>query len=147
VVLYSLTECREFLEQLCSRFDLCPKYCHLQDGVSTCSHFRLGPCKGICRGEESITAYNEKVTQAIQSLTEERVNFIIREKGRNPDEDALVVVRDGLYYGYGFIPKETQVSSLEDLLAYVTPQKETLEDRRLISSYVVKNRENLIQLG
>ncbi len=147
VVLYSLAECRELLEDLCRRFGLCPKYCHLQEGVSACNHFRLGPCDGICRGDEGVADYNTKVQQAIASLTSERENFIIKERGRNPGEDALVVVRDGLYYGYGFIPKETEVSSMEDLLAFVTPQKETLEDRRLISSYVLRNRENLLEIN
>lgn len=145
-ILYSLTESRDLLEKLCARFELCPKYCHLQEGVARCSHFRLGPCSGICRGEERIEDYNAKVKQAISSLAEERENFIIKEKGRNPGEDALVVVRDGLYYGYGFIPKETPVSSLEDILAFVTPQKETLEDRRLISSYVLRNSGNLMEI-
>ncbi len=147
IVLYSLAECREFMENLCRRFGLCPKYCHLQEGVATCNHFRLGPCSGICRGEEDVAEYNAKVGRAILSLTEERENFIIKERGRNPDEDALVVVRDGLYYGYGFIPKEIPVSSMEDVLAFVKPQRETLEDRRLISSYVLRNRENLYQIG
>ncbi|MBT8281115.1 MAG: GIY-YIG nuclease family protein [Muriicola sp.] len=145
--LYSLTESREFLEQICAKFKLCAKYCHLQDGVSQCDHFRLGPCDGICCGQEEIKEYNSKVFKAIDYITAARENFIIKEKGRSSEEDALVVVRDGLYYGYGFIPKDLQISSIEDVMAYVTPQKETLEARRLIHSYAIKNQNNLLQLG
>jgi len=145
--LYSVTESREFLEDICSKFDLCAKYCHLQDGVAQCNHFRLGPCSGICRGDETVVEYNLKVRNAIEFMTAERENFIIKEKGRSPEEDALVVVRDGLYCGYGFIPKEMQISSIEDVLAYVTPQKETLEAKRLVYSYALKNQHKLLLLG
>ncbi len=147
ITLYSLAECREILEQLCARFELCPKYCHLQEGVSSCHHFRLGPCSGICRGNEDTRIYNSRVKLAVKHLTDERENFIIREKGRNPEEDALVVVRDGLYYGYGFIPKDTPLTSMEDILAFVTPQQETLEARRLIYSYALKNSDKVLPLA
>ncbi|MBT8284045.1 MAG: GIY-YIG nuclease family protein [Flavobacteriaceae bacterium] len=145
--LYSLTESREFLEQICAKFELCAKYCHLQDGVAQCNHFRLGPCSGICRGKEDIIEYNLKVQKAIDYVTSERENYIIKEQGRNPEEDALIVVRDGLYCGYGFIPKDQQISSLEDAMAYVTPQTETLEAKRLISSYTFKNQNKILLMG
>ncbi|QBA64797.1 exonuclease domain-containing protein [Muriicola soli] len=145
--LYSVTESREFLEQICRKFKLCAKYCHLQNGVTQCDHFRLGPCNGICHGKEDINKYNSKVIKAIEYITAARENFIIKEEGRSSEEDALVVVRDGLYCGYGFIPKDLQISSLEDVMAYVTPQKETLEARRLINSYAIRNQNKLLQLG
>jgi DNA polymerase-3 subunit epsilon len=144
---YSITECRDFLERVCSKFSLCAKYCHLQEGVAQCAHFRIGPCGGICRGRESSTEYNLKVKEAIEFISMERENFIIRERGRNPEEDALVVVQDGLYYGYGFIPKETHLNSIEDVMAFVTPQKETLETKRLVSSYALQHQDKVINLA
>src|SRR5690606_2503222 len=36
---YSITDCRQFLERICIQFELCPKYCHLQEGVAQCSHY------------------------------------------------------------------------------------------------------------
>ena len=69
---------------------------------------------------------------------------MIREKGRDAMEDALVIVQDGQYYGYGFVPKETEVRSLEDIMAFVIPQKETLETKRLVASYALKNQGKLI---
>ncbi|WP_297763698.1 exonuclease domain-containing protein [uncultured Muriicola sp.] len=142
--LYSITECREFLEIICSDYGLCAKYCHLQEGVIHCTHFRVKQCDGICRGKESVNKYNKKVKEALEYIAHNKDNFIIREKGRDAKEDALVVVQDGQYYGYGFVPKETEVRSLEDIIAFVTPQKETLETKRLVTSYALKNQEKLI---
>lgn len=142
--LYSITECREFLEIICSSYGLCAKYCHLQEGISYCSHFRIPQCDGICRGKEAVEDYNKKAHDAVNYITNNKDNFMIREKGRDAMEDALVIVQDGQYYGYGFVPKETEVRSLQDVLAFVIPQKETLETKRLVASYALKNQGKLI---
>jgi DNA polymerase-3 subunit epsilon len=142
-----VTECREFLESLCSDFGLCPKYCHLQEQVSHCTHFRVTSCNGICRGEETVVAYNKKVLKAIRFVENNKENFIIREQGRNSDEDAMVLVQDGQYRGYGFVPKEINIRSMEDIMAYVHLQKETIETKRLVASYALKNLDKLIPLN
>ena len=43
---YTVAECRNHLEHLCSEFELCPKYCHLQTNVSSCFHYQLKEYKG-----------------------------------------------------------------------------------------------------
>ena len=58
---YNLTECRLFLEKLCETFELCPKYCHLQTNVTTCFHYQIKQCKGICKDEETAKSYNKRV--------------------------------------------------------------------------------------
>ncbi len=142
--MYSINECREFLEIICADYNLCAKYCHLQEGVNHCTHFRVKQCAGICRGQESVASYNLKVKDALHHIADNKDNFIIRDKGRYAEEDALVVVQDGKYYGYGFVPKETEVRSIEDIMAFVTPQKETVETKRLVASYAFKNQEKLL---
>ena len=65
---YNATEARVFVEKLCEEFELCPKYCHLQSNVSNCFHYQIKQCKGICKNEESVESYNERVQKAIQSV-------------------------------------------------------------------------------
>ena len=65
---YSITECRNHLEILCKEFELCPKYCHLQTNVSSCFHYQLKDCKGICCDKESVETYNLRLKEAIQSV-------------------------------------------------------------------------------
>jgi len=144
---YSLPDSRSYLETICSEFSLCAKYCHLQEHVSNCSHFRVKRCDGICRGEETPVSYNRKVRSAIAFITENHHNFIIRETGRNALEDALVVIQQGRYYGYGFVPKAIDVRSMEDIMAFVSPQKETIETKRLVSSYILKNQDKVIPIS
>jgi DNA polymerase-3 subunit epsilon len=92
-------------------------------------------------------SYNSKVSRAISYITENNHNFIIREAGRNTREDALVVIQEGRYCGYGFIPKAIDVRSMEDIMAFVIPQKETIETKRLVSSYILKNQDKIIPIS
>src|SRR5690606_9059336 len=123
-ILYSQTDCRAYLETLCKAYSLCPKYCHLQHTLSTCSHHEINSCEGICREAETVEGYNKKVERAITHMEQltPKAKFI-REQGRDPGEQAVVLIADGIYKGYGFIDSELELSSIEDLEAHVIPQR------------------------
>ena len=142
------TDCLLFLEEMCRNHELCPKYCHLQENVSSCSHFRIGKCGGICRGEEDIKAYNAKVVEAIKSIQYAEENLVIKEKGRHTGEDAIILIQNGQYSGYGFIDKEASFSpqSIAHIEAFVTPQKNTVETQAIIRSYLNKYPQNVFAL-
>lgn len=146
-VLRNATESRLFLEQLCLDYSLCPKYCHLQENVTQCSHFRIPDCKGICRGDESIDHYNGRVSRAIEDLREQRENMFIKEKGRRMGEDAIICIQEGCYIGYGFIDGSQSLNSLEDMMAHIIPQQNTVESRQLIASYLARNPEKAIPIA
>ncbi|MCX2720616.1 exonuclease domain-containing protein [Lentiprolixibacter aurantiacus] len=138
-VLRNSTECRLFLEELCKAYELCPRYCHLQENVRKCSHFRISSCRGICRDEETADAYNKRVSRAIKDYRRQQENLIIREKGRTADEKAVVCIQDGCYKGYGFVSREAVINSVEDLMAFIIPQKDTIEARQLIAAYLTRH--------
>lgn len=139
-VLYSQTECRAYLEKLCKGFSLCPKYCQLQNTPSACAHHEINSCEGICREEESVEAYNTKVEQAIAHMAElSSKSTFIREQGREPGEQAVVLISDGIYKGYGFIDSELELSCLEDLEAYIKPQRNTVETQSILATYLLKH--------
>lgn len=141
---YNISDCRLFLEKICQEFQLCPKYCHLQENVASCSHYRITTCDGICKGEEDSTIYNEKVQHAIDHIRSASINFIIKEKGRTIEEDAFVLVNNDLYMGYGFVTKDMVINSSADLTAFLIPQKNTLEVQGIIKSYLGKHAENCL---
>ncbi|NKI28000.1 GIY-YIG nuclease family protein [Arenibacter sp. 6A1] len=133
-----ITECRLFLEQLCQDFELCPKYCHLQENTSSCSHYKISSCAGICKGEESISEYNKKVKDAIVGITSNLQNICIKEKGRHADEEAFILISNGLYKGYGFVPKDHSVQTIEELNPYIAPQKDNRDIKNIIATYLRK---------
>ncbi|MAU16426.1 MAG: DNA polymerase III subunit epsilon [Muricauda sp.] len=144
-IFHNQTACRAYLEDICKSFSLCPKYCHLQQTNAACSHHQINTCEGICRGEESISTYNKKVDVAIAHMkmlaSEVRV---IKEKGRDDTETAVILIVDGIYKGFGFIDNDIEISNLEDVEAFITPQKHTMETDSILTQYLLKHTESMV---
>ena len=74
-------------------------------------------------------------------LDQKPENILIREKGRHGEEEALVWIAGGIYRGYGFVPKMSEVNSFEDLEPFLAPQKAYPETTQIINSYLLKHPE------
>ncbi len=129
---HTAAEARAFLEKMCLRFDLCPKYCHLQDQVAECSHHSIKTCKGICNGKEEIDEYNARAEAAINSLDDDSTNLIVKQKGRFAHEEAFIMIKKGKYVGYGFVGNEEQISHEDELDHFLIPQKDNLDVRKIL---------------
>ena len=122
---YSMAACRSTLEKICSAFELCPKYCHLQTNVNACFHYQLQQCRGICSEKETIESYNKRVHKAIKSLGLQTENLVIKENGRNDKEIGFVLILNGIYQGFGYIDKKLRIQN----------------SRRLFTSYKTSKRQ------
>ena len=140
---YSMAACRSTLEKICSAFELCPKYCHLQTNVNACFHYQLQQCRGICSEKETIESYNKRVNKAIKSLGLQTENLVIKENGRNDKELGFVLILNGIYQGFGYVDKNLEFKSLEDYLAHIKPQKDNRDVQRILNAYLSKNKKNL----
>ena len=140
---YSMAACRTTLEKICSAFELCPKYCHLQTNVNACFHFQLQQCRGVCSEKEAIESYNKRVRKAIKSLGLQTENLVIKENGRTDEELGFVLILNGIYQGFGYINKNQEMSSLEDYLLHITPQKDNRDVQRILNAYLSKNKKTL----
>ncbi|WP_055436860.1 exonuclease domain-containing protein [Lacinutrix algicola] len=138
ITFYSLRDARLFLERVCEQFNLCPKFCHLQEGVDECSHYILKTCKGICKGNEDIADYNERVTNAICQIVNDSQDIVIKEKGRYDYEDAFVIVKNGAYLGYGFIDKNEQILHDHELEPFLIKQKDNSDVQSILRSLLLK---------
>lgn len=144
---HNVTECRVFMEKLCESFELCPKYCHLQSNVTTCFHYQIKQCKGICKDEEPVELYNIRVKKAIESIKFESENFIIKETGRAKNENAYVLILNGIYKGFGYADKKQKLKSIDDYCEIITSQKDNNDVKRILKTYVEKNVEQIFQLN
>ncbi|WP_373057582.1 exonuclease domain-containing protein [Zunongwangia sp. H14] len=139
---YNRAQAQEMLETLCEKFCLCPKYCTLQSNVKICSHYRIKNCEGICTGSESVKDYNDKVKMAIASLNPAKQTYIIKEKGREPGEQAFIAIKEGRYQGYGFVGADVQICSFEEYEPFLKLQESTFHTHQIINSYLRKNGES-----
>ncbi len=140
---YSISECRTHLELLCKDFELCPKYCHLQTNVSSCFHYQLKECKGICCGKEATDKYNRRVKEAIKSVGIGAENLVIKENGRTENEVGFALILDGIYKGFGYLDasQEKSLGNPEDYQFFVEPKKDNRDIQRIIASYLKKKEK------
>ncbi len=138
VILYSINECRQYIEKVCERFKLCPKYCHLQEGVSSCNHYKIHSCKGICKQEESKAIYNMRVRSAINYFKSSSQDVILKQNGRHDNENGFVLIKNGTYLGYGFVDKAEQITNLGGFESFLIPQSDNLDIQKIIRSELVK---------
>jgi DNA polymerase-3 subunit epsilon len=136
----NITACRVFIEKLCSAYELCPKYCHLQENVKQCFHHQIQECRGICCGKEAIESYNERVELALKEIQLQNSDVVIKESGRTQDEIGFVLILNGTYQGFGYLPSDiaANFSSPEDYQFYLQPQQDNSDVQRILRSYLRK---------
>ena len=128
----TIADCRAYLERICAQFELCPKFCHLQETVAQCSHYKITSCKGVCSSEETVSSYNTRVTEAITYIQESKRDLVLKQKGRNTNEEAFVLIKNNVYLGYGFLDKSEQINTAEDLENFLIPQKDNLDVQKIL---------------
>lgn len=130
-----------------SQFELCQNKCDLGSGTSACFHYHLKKCYGACVGEESPESYNERATAAIARLQcpELEGSYILLEKGRNKEEQAVFLIENGEYQGFGFVDIDQQLS-VEDLKNAINNYAHNLDVVKIIRQHVKNNRMKRIEL-
>ena len=123
-------------------FELCLKHCHLETKNGPCFDYHLSQCHGACIGEEDPDTYNERAEEAMAALDENflQPNFFLLDKGRSTDENAVVLVEDGEYQGYGFVEKEGLTGQLDELRDAVKWQEHNPEVMRILQGFLAKPR-------
>lgn len=132
-----LVDGHAILRKVIKEFNLCPKLCFMQKDPVDCEGIKERLCLGACRREELPASYNKRVLQAIKSL-KNQPSFAIIEKGLNGDDQSCILVTEGRFYGMGYIPSDLAINDHETLKELLTPYKENLYIRNLISGYAAR---------
>lgn len=145
---YTQSQCRAFLEELCEVHELCPRYCSLQQITGGCFHYHIKKCRGVCRKTESVETYNQRVRNALEDLLNND-SYIIKEKGRQEHEDAIIMVKNGVYHGFSFIPKNKKINSLTNYEELIELRNDNIDIQRIIRSYLNNNNDssNILNLN
>jgi DNA polymerase III subunit epsilon len=123
------------LRKLMKEFSLCPKLCFIQTDNDKCIGITEEYCYGACEKSEGATAYNERVLQAIASLTR-RSSYVVLDKGLSENEVSCIVVDQGNFFGMGYLPKNLETISRAAIHEYIKPYKENSYIRTLLLSHV-----------
>jgi DNA polymerase-3 subunit epsilon len=129
-----------FLWAKVREFELCPKLSGLQIAKGLCFDFQTGECCGACMGVETAKKYNKKASTAISSFAGKGNTLAIIGKGRNLEEQSLVLVEHGTYFGFGFFDRQASIADLDSAKNYVRKSVETPTVQNLINSYLMNPR-------
>lgn len=133
------------LKYITNQFKLCRPFCGLEGQLSgNCLNYQIGLCHGACSGNEDVKTYNKRAKKAIEKLKLGfDGSFLILEDGRNRTEEAVILVENGVYQGFGYIDKE-DISCFQDYLDCIKPFKNNPDTSKIIKLYLNKNKKHRI---
>jgi DNA polymerase-3 subunit epsilon len=107
----------------------------LQTGAGRCFHSQIKKCKGVCCQKELPEQYNARVNEALAMLGGLQNDMLIEGQGRNKNEKSVVVIKDGVYKGFGFVSKQKKITNEQDFSKELQPQKDNRDIQRILRQY------------
>ncbi|MDH5396572.1 MAG: exonuclease domain-containing protein [Cyclobacteriaceae bacterium] len=138
-------EAWQFLINKITAFTLCPKLCGIQQSKGACFDFKGGICKGACAERERPEDYNERANQAMKSFSSEESSYIIPLAGRVEEEKSIVLVENGKFIGFGFVPFEMQFLNIDQVRDFIKPRKDHQEIYQIVDGFVNSGRVEIIR--
>jgi DNA polymerase-3 subunit epsilon len=74
-------------------------------------------------------------------------DMILISEGRNVSEKSVIVIENGILKGYGYVDLEYQITHLEILNNLIMPLTDSMDNRYIVKSSILKNRiQKIIRL-
>jgi DNA polymerase-3 subunit epsilon len=125
------------LKYITKEYQLCGKFTGLEGGEGPCFQYHLEQCLGACVGEESVETFNARVQTAIDAMQITfQQNFILIDKGRSPDEQAIVLVENNEFKGFGYLNVDEAVAHPDALKDYIKPFPSNTDAIRIIRMFL-----------
>lgn len=125
------------MRKLVREFSLCPKLCFIQTSKDACQGVEEHYCSGACEKKEDPSAYNNRILQAIASLTQ-RPSYVVLDKGMTTDDVSCIMVLKGNFFGMGYLPKNVADITVEAVSEYIQPYKDNSYIRTLLRSHLTQ---------
>jgi DNA polymerase-3 subunit epsilon len=139
----NLLHAKSWLKALQQKFELCLRLCHLELKNGACFDYHLKKCQGACIGEELPESYNTRAKAVSSALDKSFLepNFFIIDKGRTNGENAIVLVENGIYRGFGYGDLTEMQGNLEELFDCVKNYDENPEVRLILRRFLAENQK------
>lgn len=128
----TIVEGHNRLRELIQEFGLCSRLCNLAK-VDDCSESIYAEyCEGACTGGETVDEYNTKVNKAIQSMQQQLPTFALVDKGINSKEQSCILVKQGSFFGMGYIANDKLLTDIDKLEQKLEPYQDNDYIRNLV---------------
>ena len=131
------------------RFELCLQKTSLSGSTSgPCFNYGIHLCKGACIEEESPKVYKEKIEALKESLLYPYQDFLIISKGRKMGESSFILIKENIFWGYGYFELNHQIKDTKQILSRLIPMEDNPDVQKLIRSFLTRKKyKKLIPLN
>ena len=136
----NLTEGNRVVENVVSKYKLCPKFSGTNLGIQNCFQDQTNECDGACIGKIQPKEYNARVQQFINNNSFENQNMIIVDKGRTVSERSAILIENGVYQGYAFYDLNYQIHNIQILKNIIVPMQSNRDTNNIIQSHIRKTK-------
>lgn len=138
---------RERLEALLDEHTLCLRYCGLTDTDAICFNHQIKKCNGICAEQEEVEVYNKRVNEILKNYIFPEADFVIIDKGRNPEECSVVLIEKGHFAGYGYFDSTEQINNPDEFKTLVKRCTYYPDADDIVRGWMKQNKFKKILLG
>ena len=141
----TMPNAQKILQYQFKKHQLCAKYCGLYPHEGPCFDYHIKACQGACIGQEAPESYNERALGVVTGLTAYvKPHFFIIGRGRNHLERSLVLVENGCYVGFGYIPFEEVEGEAALLKSYIEKYQDNKDTQQIIKGYL-KDTQDVVR--
>ncbi len=128
-----------YLSNLCEIYELCQKFCNTYLTDSACFNYNIKKCKGACIKEELAEEYNLRVLESIERFKTDGLSYFLIGIGREKSEKSIVLIEDGQYRGYGFIPYFESKKNPHTWKRFLTLEENNRDTKSILSVFLRQN--------
>lgn len=141
------TSAREVLNKCIEEQRLCLHMCGIfsghgdeasRQGVS-CFNYEIKKCVGVCCGEEQPEDYNKRAKELLSQFLISAGDFILLDSGREPHEQAILLIENGAFAGYGYVDETDVFTSPEELKSLIKRMPYHPDVNDLVRGWMKKN--------
>ncbi|WP_310397232.1 exonuclease domain-containing protein [Hymenobacter sp.] len=130
-----------FLYHKVAKYNLCQKLCGLYKTPGGCFDYQVHRCQGACVGQEPPESYNQRVDEAIDSISYEHETFVVIGAGRTELEKSLVLVENGHYRGFAYVDETFTARKLADFREVIQPYADNKDIQQIIRQHLRTKRK------
>lgn len=132
------------LKHLSDALHLCPCLLGLHDAGKDCIYRQMDHCRGAHFDAEGPESYNIRAKEAVSSIDQRfDEDFLIIERGRSPGERALILIRKGKIFGYGYCSTDQSLTAdrPEEWSQHIDQITYNPEKQRIARNYIKHNNK------
>lgn len=129
------------IRELIQEFGLCARLCNIARTDDCSDSIYAAHCNGACTGAEAVEDYNARIDKAVARMQQGLPTFALVDKGINDTEQSCILVKQGTFFGMGYIANQTLLDDMEALERTLEPYQDNDFIRNLVFKHAAEYPE------